>query len=58
MKKTITQLNHELNNYRDNIIKQHPNSMLAALLTSMKEPQVLNTHPVTRQDSLRQLSLL
>jgi thiol-disulfide isomerase/thioredoxin len=47
-----TKLNTELNNYRDNIISEHPNSMLAALLTSMKEPTVLNTHPVTRQDSL------
>ncbi|MEO6814485.1 MAG: thioredoxin-like domain-containing protein [Ginsengibacter sp.] len=46
------ELNTELNNYREEIINKHPNSMLAALLTSMKEPKVLNTHPVTRQDSL------
>jgi len=45
-------LNADLNNYRDSIIKQHPNSMLAALLTSMKEPDILNAHPVTRQDSV------
>ncbi len=50
--KNYSSLNSELNNYRDNIIRQHPNSMLTALLTSMKEPQIVNTHPVTRQDSL------
>jgi peroxiredoxin len=44
--------NKELNDYRDNIIKQHPESMLASLLTSMKEPQILNTKPVTRDDSI------
>jgi peroxiredoxin len=51
-KKKYTELNSELNSYREQIIKQHPASMLAALLTSMKEPPVLNSHPVTRQDSL------
>jgi peroxiredoxin len=50
--KNYSALNHELNDYRNNIIKQHPNSMLAALLTSMKEPQIINTNPVTRQDSV------
>jgi hypothetical protein len=50
--KKYKELNDELNNYRDKIIQDHPESMLAALLTSMKEPKVLNTHPQTRQDSL------
>jgi peroxiredoxin len=50
--KNYTSLNKELNDYRDNIIKQHPESMLASLLTSMKEPQILNTKPVTRDDSI------
>lgn len=50
--KNYSALNLELNNYRNNVIKQHPNSMLAALLTSMKEPAILNMKPVTRQDSL------
>jgi len=50
--KKYKQLNTELNDYRENIIKEHPESMLAALLTSMREPKVLNSHPVTRQDSL------
>lgn len=49
--KKYNDLNHELNNYRDGIISKNPNSMLAALLTSMKEPVVLNTHPITRRDS-------
>jgi peroxiredoxin len=50
--KNYSDLNRELNSYRDNIIKQHPNSMLAALLTSMKEPKILNPHPLNRQDSI------
>ena len=50
--KNYTDLNKELNDYRDNIIKQHPESMLASLLTSMKEPQILNAKPVTRDDSI------
>jgi thiol-disulfide isomerase/thioredoxin len=50
--KNYAQLNRELNNYRDTVVATHPTSMLAALLTSMKEPQVQNAHPVTRQDSL------
>ena len=47
-----TSLNKELNDYRDSIIKQHPGSMLASLLTSMKEPPILNPKPVTRDDSI------
>lgn len=50
--KNYSDLNKELNNYRDRIIKEHPESMLASLLTSMKEPKVLNAKPVTRQDSV------
>ena len=50
--KNYSDLNHELMDYRDNIIRQHPNSMLAALLSSMKEPHILNVNPVTRQDSV------
>ncbi len=50
--KNYARLNQALNNYRDSLISQNPNAMLAALLTSMKEPQVLNLHPITRQDSL------
>ncbi|HEY5371834.1 MAG TPA: DUF4369 domain-containing protein [Hanamia sp.] len=45
-------LNEELIDYRDKIVKEHPESMLAALLDGMKEPKVENPHPVTRQDSL------
>ena len=50
--KKYKDLNKELNDYRDSIIGRHPESMLAALLTSMKEPSVLNTKPVTREDSI------
>jgi thiol-disulfide isomerase/thioredoxin len=50
--KNYTDLNKELNDYRDNIIKQHPESMLASLLTSMREPEILNPKPVNRDDSI------
>ena len=45
-------LNQELNQYRENIIKQHPQSMLAALFKSMKEPGFAIEKPVTRDDSI------
>jgi peroxiredoxin len=50
--KNYSDLNKELNDYRERIMKEHPESMLASLLTSMKEPKVLNAKPVTRQDSV------
>jgi peroxiredoxin len=50
--KNYMNLNKELNDYRDSIIQQHPESMLASLLTSMKEPHILNAKPVTRDDSV------
>jgi thiol-disulfide isomerase/thioredoxin len=50
--KKYGELNSELNNFLDDVIAKNPASMLAALLTSMKEPKVLNMHPVTRQDSI------
>lgn len=46
-------LNKELNDYRENIIKTQPNSMMAALLTAMKDPMVLNNKPKTHNDSLQ-----
>ena len=45
-------LNKELTDYRNKIIEENPESMLAALFKSMKEPQVLNMKPVTREDSV------
>lgn len=50
--KNYNDLNKDLNDYRDKIIKQNPKSMLASLLISMREPQILNTKPVTREDSI------
>ncbi len=44
--------NKELNQYRENIIKQYPQSMLAVLFKSMKEPGFALAHPVTKQDSI------
>ncbi len=50
--KNYNDLNKELNDYRDKIINENPESMLAALLTSMKEPKILITKPVTHEDSI------
>ena len=50
--KKYQEINSELNNYREGIIENYSTSMLASLLTSMKEPKVLHPRPVTRQDSL------
>lgn len=47
------QLNKELNDYRDNIIKSLPASMMAVLLNAMKDPAVLNNKPQTHNDSLQ-----
>ena len=44
--------NKDLNQYRENIIKQYPQSMLATLFKSMREPEVAIAHPITRQDSI------
>lgn len=44
--------NKELNDYRDNISKTQPKSMMAALLNAMKEPPYPTKVPVTHQDSI------
>src|SRR6185295_17644069 len=50
--KNYASLNKELTQYRENIIKQYPASMLATLFLSMKMPVVPMARPVTRNDSL------
>lgn len=45
-------LNKELNDYRDNVMKTQPESMLAAVLNAMKEPPILHSSPKNRTDSL------
>jgi protein-disulfide isomerase len=47
-----TRLNKELNDYRENLVKSQPQSMMAAVLNAMKEPSVLHAKPITRNDSL------
>ena len=44
--------NNELNVYREEVIKNKPNSMMTALLKAMKEPAVPIPFPLTQQDSL------
>jgi protein-disulfide isomerase len=46
-------LNKELNDYRDNLIKAQPSSMMAVLLNAMKDPAVLVNKPQTHNDSLQ-----
>ncbi len=50
--KNYNDLNKGLNDYREKIIKEHPESMLTAVLTSMRPPKILNPKPVTREDSV------
>jgi thiol-disulfide isomerase/thioredoxin len=50
--KNYTALMGELNDYREGIIKNKPNSMMAALLNAMKEPVYPSKIPITRQDSI------
>ena len=50
--KRYNDFNKELNDYRENIIKDHPASMLAALFTSMRQPKTLIAKPLTKDDSL------
>ena len=50
--KKYTAANKQLNDYRQNIIKNQPTSMMAALLNAMKEPVYPATIPITRQDSV------
>ncbi|MFT3979109.1 MAG: redoxin domain-containing protein [Ferruginibacter sp.] len=44
--------NNALNNYRENIIKQKPASMMAVLLKAMKEPPYPEKEPITKKDSI------
>ena len=50
--KKYQEISNELNAYREGIIEKNGSSMLASLLTSMKEPRVLNPKPQSRRDSL------
>ena len=45
-------LNTALNDYREGIVRDNANSMMAVLLNAMKEPQGLTKKMVTRNDSL------
>ncbi len=44
--------NKELNDFRDDIIKNNPESMMTAMLNAMKEPELLKSKPTSRQDTL------
>jgi thiol-disulfide isomerase/thioredoxin len=50
--KNYNQYQKELTDYRNSIIKNQPNSMLAMLLNAMKEPEVPVKKPLTQSDSL------
>lgn len=46
-------LSKELGDYRENLIKNQPNSMMSLVLKAMKEPTVPIAKPVSRADSLQ-----
>lgn len=50
--KEFKEINNEISNYRNNIVTQHPESMMALMLSAMKEPPYPTKTPITRQDSL------
>lgn len=50
--KKFNALSKEMNDYRENLIKTQPHSMMAALLSAMKEPLIPIPNPRTHQDSL------
>jgi hypothetical protein len=50
--KNYAMYNKQLNDYREGIIKKYPTSMMTVILNGMRDPKVLNTKPVTREDSL------
>lgn len=50
--KNFEVFNKELTDYRDSIMKNKSQSMMAACLNAMKEPEILIKSPKTRQDSL------
>ena len=50
--KNYNELNKQLSQYRENVIVQNPQSMLAVLFKSMKEPIPPISKPRTRNDSI------
>ncbi|MFT3682761.1 MAG: redoxin domain-containing protein [Ferruginibacter sp.] len=48
-----TRLNKELNDYRENLVKNNPQSMMASVLNAMKEAPLLHANPKTHEDSLQ-----
>ncbi len=48
----IEEVNTRIRNYRTQIIAKEPNSFLAVLLKAMKEPEVPQTDPAAKTDSL------
>ena len=45
-------INDSLVAYRETLMNKYPESMLSALLKSMKEPEVLHQRPINRQDTI------
>ena len=50
--KNYSRYNEELNNYRKDIVKQYPSSMLAVLFKSMNEVVIPIVKPKTKKDSI------
>lgn len=50
--KKYNEYNEELNNFRNDLVKNNPESMMAVLLSAMKDAEVPNKKPVTSKDSM------
>ncbi len=48
----LENLNDKIKNYRLNIIKEQPSSLLSALLLAMKEPEIPKDDPAAKTDSM------
>jgi thiol-disulfide isomerase/thioredoxin len=48
----FAKLNKEVSSYRDSLISNFPESLLTLFLNTMKDSEILNKNPKTRQDSL------
>jgi thiol-disulfide isomerase/thioredoxin len=50
--KEIDELNKKIRDYRNDLIKREPNSLLTVLLNGMKEPELPQDDPAAKKDSL------
>jgi thiol-disulfide isomerase/thioredoxin len=52
LEQEYSRLNKELMQYREDVSKKHPNSIISVVFQGMKEPDIPNKRPVTSADSI------